>query len=103
MLRDARLTGVVTIFISLGPLQHTLVGGGPLWYGEANSVQQAYLAVRQWENAPAQQKLLGIVAGTLLFQQFTTVVVLDEQMSQDERITHIITISPTIWNDKGIF
>ncbi len=45
----------------MDPLQHTLVGGGPLWYGEANF-------------------------GTMLFQQFTTVVVLDEQMRQDDDI-----------------
>jgi hypothetical protein len=67
----------------MDPLQHTLVGGGPLWYGEANSVKQAYLAVRQRENAPAQHKLLRIDDGTSLFQQFTAVVVLDEQMRQD--------------------
>ena len=53
---------------------------------EANSVQQAYLAVRQRENAPAQHKLHGIVARTSLFQKFTTVVVLDEQMRQDDYI-----------------
>ena len=70
----------------MDPLQHTLVGCGPLWYGEANSVQQAYLAVRQRENAPGQHKLIGIAAGTSLFQQFTTVVVLDEQMRQDDDI-----------------
>ena len=70
----------------MDPLQHTPVGGGPLWYGEANSVQQAYLAVRQRENAPAQHKLLGIGARTSLFQQFTTVVVLDEQMRHDDDI-----------------
>ena len=62
----------------MDPLQHTPVGGGPLWCGEANSVQQAYLTVRQRENGPAQHKLFGIASGTLLFQQFTTVVVLDE-------------------------
>jgi hypothetical protein len=54
--------------LCMDPFQHTPVGGGPLWYGEANSVQQAYLAVRQRENAPAQHKLLGIAAGTSLFQ-----------------------------------
>jgi hypothetical protein len=70
----------------MDPLQHTHVGGGPLRYGEANSVQQAYLAVRQRNNAPAQHKLLGIVVGTSLFQQFTTVVVLDVQMRQDDDI-----------------
>ncbi len=62
----------------MDPLQHTPVGGGPLSYGVANFVQQAYLSVRQRENAPAQHKLLGIVVGTSLFQQFTTVVVIDE-------------------------
>ncbi len=67
-------------------IQHTHVGGRPLSYGEANSVQHAYLAYRQRENAPAQHKLLGIVAGTSLFQQFTTVVVLDEQMRKDVNI-----------------
>ena len=72
--------------LCMDPLQHTPVGGGPLWYGESNSVQQAYLSVRQQENAPAQHKLLGIAAGTALFQQFTTVVVLDEQMRQDDDI-----------------
>ncbi len=64
----------------MDPLQHPPVGGGPLWYGEANSIQQAYLSVRRRENAPAQHKLLGIAAGTTVFQQFTTVVILDEQM-----------------------
>jgi len=63
----------------MDPLQHTHVGGGSLWYGEANSVQQAYLSARQRENAPAQYKLLGSFARTSLFQQFTTVVVLDEK------------------------
>jgi hypothetical protein len=72
--------------LCMDPLQHTPVGGGPLWYWEANSVQQAYLAVRQRENALAQHKLLGMVVGTSLFQQFTTVVVLDEQMIQDDEI-----------------
>jgi hypothetical protein len=70
----------------MDPLQHTHVGGGPLRYGEANSIQQAYLAVRQRENALAQHKLLGIDARTSLFQQFTTVVVLYEQMRQDDDI-----------------
>ena len=79
---DSPFGGLHKIFC-MNPLQHTLVGGGPLWYGEANSVHQAYLVVRQRENAPAQHKLLGIVARTSLFQQFTTVVVLDEQMRQD--------------------
>ena len=72
--------------LCMDPLQHTPRGGGPLWYGEANSVQQAYLAVRQRENAPAQHKLLGIAFGTSLFPQFTTFVVLDEQMRQDDDI-----------------
>ena len=67
-------------------LQNTPVGGGHSWYGEANSIQQAYLAARQRDNAPAQNKLLGNVAGTTLFQQFTTVIVLDEQMRQDDDI-----------------
>jgi hypothetical protein len=40
----------------MDPLQYTHVGGGPLWYGEANSIKQAYLGVRQQENAPAQHK-----------------------------------------------
>ena len=62
------------------------MGGGLLWYGEANLVQQAYLAARHRENAPAQHKLLGIAAGTTLFQQFTIVIVLDEQMRQDDVI-----------------
>ena len=48
----------------MDPLQHTLVGGGPLWYGEANLLQQVYFAVRQRENAPVQHKLLRIVDGT---------------------------------------
>ncbi len=30
----------------MDPLQHTPVGGGPLWCREANSVQQACLAAR---------------------------------------------------------
>ena len=72
--------------LCMDPLQHTPVGGGPLWYGESNSVQQAYLAVRQRDNAPTQNRLLGIAAGTALFKQFTTVVVLDEQMRQDNEI-----------------
>ena len=29
--------------LCMDPLQHTPVGGGPLWYGEANLAQQAYL------------------------------------------------------------
>jgi len=70
----------------MDPLQHTSVGGAPLWYGEANSVQKAYLAVRQRVNAPAQNKLLKIVAGIALFQKCTTIVVLDEQMRQDDDI-----------------
>ena len=72
--------------LCMDPLQHTPVGGGSLWYGEANSVQQAYLEVRRRDTAPAQNKLLGIVAGTTLFEQFTIVVVLDEQMRQDDDI-----------------
>jgi len=71
----------------MNPLQHTHVGGGPLWYGEANSVQQAYLAIRQPENAHAQHQLLGIAAETSLFQQFTAGVVLDELMRQDDNIS----------------
>ena len=43
--------GVLHTILCMDRLQHTLVGGGPLWYGEANSVQQAYLAVRRRENA----------------------------------------------------
>jgi hypothetical protein len=70
----------------MDPLQHTHVGGVPLWYGAANSVQQAYLSARQRENAPVQHKLLGIVVGTALFQQFTFVVVIDEQMRQNDDI-----------------
>jgi len=57
--------------LCMDQLQHTHVGGRPLRYGEANSLQQAYLAVRQRENAPAQHKLLKIVVGTSLFQQYT--------------------------------
>ena len=52
----------------------------------ANSVQQAYLEVRQRENAPAHHTLIGITAGTSLFQQFTTFVVLDEKMRKDDDI-----------------
>jgi hypothetical protein len=52
----------------MDPIQHTPVGGEPFWYGEANSVRQAYLAARQRDNAPAQNKLLGIVGGMALFQ-----------------------------------
>jgi hypothetical protein len=52
----------------MDPLQHTPVGGGPLMYWEANLVQQAYHAVRQRENAPAQHKFLGIIARTSMFQ-----------------------------------
>ncbi len=52
----------------MDPLQHTPVGGEPLWYGDTNAVQQSYLAFRQRENSPAQHKLLGIAAGTSLFQ-----------------------------------
>jgi hypothetical protein len=94
----------------MDPLEHTPVGGGPFWYGEANLVQHAYLAVRQRENAPVQHKLIEIVARTSLFQQFTTVVVLDEQMRQDDDIhgakklhTLLQSIQPTIWNDKEFF
>ena len=58
------------------------MGGGPLWHGEANSVQRkkTYNEIRKRDNTPTKNKLLGIYAGTTLFQQFTTVVVLDEQM-----------------------
>jgi len=38
--------------LCMDPLHHTHVGGEPLWYGEANSVQQANLVVRQRKNAP---------------------------------------------------
>ena len=62
------------------------MGGGPLWYGDATSAKQAYLAVRQRENAPAQHKLLGIAAGTSFFQHFTPVVVQDTKMRQDDAI-----------------
>ncbi len=54
--------------LCMDPLQHTHVGGGPLWYGEANSAQQIYLAARQRENAPAQNKLLENAARASLFQ-----------------------------------
>ncbi len=64
---DSQFGGLHKI-LCMEPLQHTPVGGGPLWYGEANSIQQAYLEVRQRENAPAQHKLLGITTGTSLFQ-----------------------------------
>ena len=52
----------------------------------ANSVQQAYLEGRQRDNAPVQNKLLGIATGTTLFQQFTRVIALDEQMRHDDEI-----------------
>ena len=65
--------------LCIGQLQHTPVSGVSLWYDEANSCQQAYyLAVRLRNNAPAQNKFLGIVVCTTLFQQFTAVIVLDE-------------------------
>ena len=70
----------------MNPLHHTPVGGGPLWYGEAKSVQQVYLAFRQRDNAPAQNKLFGIAASTSLSKKFTIGVVLDEQMRQDDDI-----------------
>jgi hypothetical protein len=60
------------------------VGGGTLWYGKTDSVQQAYLVVRERENAPAQHTLLGIVAGTTLFQKFITVIALDEMRQDDD-------------------
>ena len=69
-----------------GPITTYSRGRCPLWYGEANFVQHAYLAIRQRDNAPAQNKLFGIVYGTSLFQQFTTIVVLDEQMRQGNAI-----------------
>ena len=43
------------------PSQHTPVGGVPVLYGDANLVQQAYLAVRQRENAPAQHNYLELL------------------------------------------
>jgi len=49
-------------------------------------VYQAYIAVCQRDNAPTQNKLIIIAAGTTLFQQFTTLVVLDERMRQDDDI-----------------
>ena len=63
------------------------MGDGPLWYGEANSIQQSYLAARQRDNAPGHNKLLRIVAGTTLFQKFTTFVILDGQMRQYDYIS----------------
>ena len=69
-----------------GSITTYVCGGRTLWYGEANSIQKAYLAVRKRKNAPVQHKLLGSFAGLSLFQQFTTVVVLDEQMRQDDDI-----------------
>jgi len=78
--------GGVHEILCMDPLQHIPVGGGPLRYGEVNSGQQAYLVIRHRENAPAQNKLLEIDAGISLFQQFTTVIVLDEQMRQDDDI-----------------
>ena len=45
---DSPFGGLHTI-LCMDPLQHTYVGGGPIWYGEANSLQQAYLAFRQRE------------------------------------------------------
>ena len=70
----------------MDPLEHTPAGGGLLWYGEANLVQQAYRVVRQRDKAAAQNILLEIVAGTTSFQQFTIFIVLDEQMRQDDDI-----------------
>jgi hypothetical protein len=80
------LFGGLHKILCMDPLQHTHVGGGSFWHGEANSAQQAYLVVRQRENTPAQHKLLGIAAGTASFQQFTTVIVLDGQIRQDDDI-----------------
>ena len=51
---DSPFGGVHTI-LCMDQLKDTPVGGGSLWYGEANSVQQAYLADRQRDNAPAQK------------------------------------------------
>ena len=63
------------------------MGGGPLWCGdEANLVQQAFLAVRQRNNAPAHNKLFRCAARTTLFPQFTTIVVLNEHMTNDDYI-----------------
>jgi hypothetical protein len=45
-----------------------------------------YLAFRQRDNAPAQNKLFGIAASTSLSKKFTIGVVLDEQMRQDDDI-----------------
>jgi len=61
--------GGVHKILCMDPSQHIPVGGGPLWYtyGEATSDQQAYLALRQRDNAPAENKLLEIDAGTALF------------------------------------
>jgi hypothetical protein len=71
------LFGGVYEILCMDPLQHIPVGGGLLWYGKDHSIQQAFLAVRQRDNATAQNKLLGIAAGTTLFQQFTKFIVLD--------------------------
>jgi hypothetical protein len=38
------------------------------------------------DDAPAQNKLLGILVGTTLFQQFMKVVFLNEQMRRDDDI-----------------
>jgi hypothetical protein len=82
---DSPFGGVHKILF-MDPLQHTTVGGGPLWYGEANSAKQAYIVVRLRDNAPAQNKLLGTIDGTILFQEFTILVILDELMRQDDVI-----------------
>ena len=70
--------------LCMDPLQHTPMGGGALFYWESSSAQHAYLAIRHRDNAPAQNKLLGVVPGTRLFRQFTIFVVLDKQMRQDD-------------------
>jgi hypothetical protein len=49
---DSPFGGLHTI-LCMDSLQHTHVGGGPLLYGEAISVQQTCLAARERENAPA--------------------------------------------------
>jgi hypothetical protein len=93
--------------ICMEPLQHTPVSVGPIWYGEANSVQQAYFVVRQRDNAPAQNKPLCVAAAHRWFNNLQQLLFLTHERiwwhSWSERITHIITLYPTTWNNRGKF
>ena len=82
---DAPFGGLNQVLV-FDHLQHTPVKNGSLWYGQASSVAQAWAATSHSNDAPAQDRLENIAAGTAIIQQFHEVIFLDEQIRQDKNV-----------------